>query len=169
MRSFRTLQAQGREWDFRDQVVCFCEPTTWATLSVVKAILYSALPNSLTCLSLPFFTLKNYSLPTKKSGITKIRIMKVINMMQLYRLIYYSQSVLYVSGDIFAHHQEHLAYLQYLVVFTQVTYTPHNPYSLVSTYPRHQQATTWVNTTRYCKYSQVFLMMGEKIARNMQS
>jgi hypothetical protein len=29
-------------------------------------------------------------------------------MMQLYRLIYYSKSALHVSGDIFAHHQEHL-------------------------------------------------------------
>ena len=27
--------------------------------------------------------------------------------------------------------------------------------------------TTWVNTTRYCKYSLVLLMMGENIARNM--
>jgi len=34
-------------------------------------------------------------------------------------------------------------YLQYLVVFTQVN---------------------WVNTSRYCKYSQVLLMMGENIA-----
>jgi len=25
----------------------------------------------------------------------------------------------------------------------------------------------WVNTTRYCEYSQVLLMMGENIARNM--
>ena len=31
----------------------------------------------------------------------------------------------------------------------------------------HQLAATWVNTTRYCKYSQVLLMMGENIARNM--
>jgi len=30
-----------------------------------------------------------------------------------------------------------------------------------------QPAATWVNTTRYCKYSQVFLAMGENIARNM--
>jgi len=37
----------------------------------------------------------------------------------------------------------------------------------VSTHPRHQPAATWVNTTRYCKYSQVLLMMGENIARNM--
>ena len=28
--------------------------------------------------------------------------------MQLYRLIYYSLSALHVSGDVFAHHQEHL-------------------------------------------------------------
>ena len=28
--------------------------------------------------------------------------------MQLYRLIYYSQSALHVSGRVFAHHQEHL-------------------------------------------------------------
>jgi hypothetical protein len=28
-------------------------------------------------------------------------------------------------------------------------------------------AATCVNTTRYCKYSQVLLMMGENIAQNM--
>ena len=35
-------------------------------------------------------------------------IMKVTNKMQLYRLIYYSKLALHVSGDVFAHHQEHL-------------------------------------------------------------
>jgi hypothetical protein len=35
-------------------------------------------------------------------------IMKVTNKIQLYVLIYYSHSALHVSGDIFAHHQEHL-------------------------------------------------------------
>jgi hypothetical protein len=35
-------------------------------------------------------------------------IMKVANNRQLYILIYYSQSALHVSGDVFAHHQEHL-------------------------------------------------------------
>jgi hypothetical protein len=30
-----------------------------------------------------------------------------------------------------------------------------------------QPAATWVNTTRYCKYCQVLLMMGENIARNI--
>jgi hypothetical protein len=40
-------------------------------------------------------------------------------------------------------------YLQYLVVFTQVA-------------AGCQLAATWVN--RYCKYSQVLLMMGENMA-----
>ena len=35
-------------------------------------------------------------------------ITKVTNKMQLYKLIYYSKSTLHVSGDVFAHHQEHL-------------------------------------------------------------
>jgi len=34
-------------------------------------------------------------------------IMKITNKMQLCRLIYYSLSALHVSGDVFAHHQEH--------------------------------------------------------------
>jgi len=33
-----------------------------------------------------------------------------------------------------------------------------------STHPRHQPAATWVNTTRYCKYNQMLLMVGENIA-----
>jgi len=51
-------------------------------------------------------------------------------------------------------------YLQYLVVFTQVA---------AGWFPEteHQMAATWVNTTRYCKYSQVLMMMGENIAWNM--
>ena len=35
-------------------------------------------------------------------------IMKITNKMQLSRLIYYSLSALHVSGNIFAHHLEHL-------------------------------------------------------------
>jgi len=42
----------------------------------------------------------------------------------------------------------------------------HNQHSSVPTHPRHQPAATWVNTTKYCKYSHVLLMMGENIARN---
>jgi len=36
-----------------------------------------------------------------------------------------------------------------------------------STHPWHRPAATWVNTTRYCKYSQVLLMMGENINTSM--
>jgi hypothetical protein len=68
--------------------------------------------------------------------------------MRLCRLIYYYLSTLHVSGDVFAHHQE------YLNVFTASDNT-------------HQPAATLVNITRYYKYSQVLLMMGENIARNM--
>jgi hypothetical protein len=35
-------------------------------------------------------------------------IRKVINKMQLYRLIYYSKTALHISSDVFAHHQEDL-------------------------------------------------------------
>jgi len=45
-------------------------------------------------------------------------------------------------------------YLQYLVVFTQVA-------------AGWQPSVTGVNTTRYCKYSQVLLMMGVNIVQNM--
>jgi len=38
---------------------------------------------------------------------------------------------------------------------------------LVSTHPWHQPAATWVNTTTSCKRSQVLLMMGKNIARNI--
>jgi hypothetical protein len=36
------------------------------------------------------------------------RIMNTTNEMQLYSLVYYSWSALHVSGEVFAHHQEHL-------------------------------------------------------------
>jgi hypothetical protein len=71
----------------------------------------------------------------------------------LYRLFYYSK-----SGDVFAHHQEHLTVINVCVETAM---------HAVSTHPRHQPAATWVNTARYCKYSQVLLMMGENIAQNM--
>jgi len=89
----------------------------------------------------------------------------------LYRLFYYSRSALHVFGDIFVHHQEHLT------VFT-VSGSVHPSccwlvswmsWNCVPTHPRHQPAATCVNTTRYCKYSQVLLMMGENIVRNMYS
>jgi hypothetical protein len=73
----------------------------------------------------------------------------------LYRLLHYSKSALHVSGDVFADHQEH---------FTVFTVSDSVDPSCCR---GHQPAATWVNATRYCKYSQVLLMMGENIARNM--
>jgi hypothetical protein len=55
---------------------------------------------------------------------------------------------------VFAHHQEHLT-----------IFTLSGSVHLVAAC--WQPAATWVNTTRYCKDSQVLLMMGENIARNM--
>jgi len=88
--------------------------------------------------------------------------MKVTNKMQLYRLIYYSYSALHVSGDVFAHHQEQLT------VFT-VSGSIHPSSCRLASWMsfQHQPAATWVHTTRYCKYIQVLLTMGENIARNM--
>ena len=82
----------------------------------------------------------------------------------LYRLIYNSKSAVHVSGNVFAYHQEHLT------VFT-VSGSIHPiccrlvswiSWNSVLTHPWHQPAATWVNATRYCKYSHVLLMMGEK-------
>jgi hypothetical protein len=39
----------------------------------------------------------------------------------------------------------------------------------VPIHPWHQPTATFVNITRSCKYSQVFLLMGENIAQNMYS
>jgi len=44
-------------------------------------------------------------------GCDEIIIMNTTNEMQLYRLIYYSQSALHFSGDVFAYNQEHLTVL----------------------------------------------------------
>jgi len=92
-------------------------------------------------------------------------------------LFIYFYRILHVSGGSSAHHQEHITahtasgivnqYCCYCYCWTERLYTPHNLHSSVSTYSGHQPAATWVNTTRYCKYSQVLLMMGENIDRNM--
>jgi hypothetical protein len=91
--------------------------------------------------------------------------MKVTNEMQLYRLIYYSWSALHVSGDVFAHHQEHLT------VFTASDSIQPNSlpagvmdeFQLIHDTSRQRLV---VDTTRCCIYSQVLLMMDENIARN---
>jgi len=56
--------------------------------------------------------------------------------------------------------------LKFMVCEARI-YALHKPYSSVSALPRHQPATTLVYITRWCKYSQVLLMMGKNIARNM--
>jgi hypothetical protein len=69
-------------------------------------------------------------------------IMKATNKMQLYMLIYYSNLALHVLGNVFAHHQEHLT------VFT---------------------AYGSIHSSRCQLVSQMLLMMGENIVRNMWS
>jgi hypothetical protein len=78
----------------------------------------------------------------------------------LYRLIYYSKSALHVPGDVFANHQGHLT------VFT-VSGSVHPSCCRLVFRMGHQPAATLVNTNIICKYSQVVLMMGENITRNM--
>ena len=68
--------------------------------------------------------------------------------------MYYSKSALQVSGDVFAHHQEHFT------VFI-VSGSVHPSCCWLVFHSGHQPAATWLNTTRYYKYSQVLLMMGE--------
>jgi hypothetical protein len=67
----------------------------------------------------------------------------------LYILIYCSKSAVRISGDVFAHHQEHFT----VFTISGSVYTPHKLHSLVSTHSGQQPAATWMNTTRYCKYS----------------
>jgi hypothetical protein len=91
-------------------------------------------------------------------------ITKATNKMQLYRLIYYSKSALNVSGDVFAHHQEHLTaftvsgniypsslYFKLSPFYVCCTFSSASCCRLVSwmrsTHPRHQPAATWVNIT----------------------
>jgi hypothetical protein len=55
-------------------------------------------------------------------------------------------------------------YVTWIFESYNIFHTPHNLQSSVSTHSGHRPAATWVNTTRYCKYSQVLLMMGENSA-----
>jgi len=88
--------------------------------------------------------------------------------MQLYRLIYYSYSALHVSGDVFAHHQEHLTVITVsgCIHPSRCRLVMWMSWKFQRVYDTSRQR-HWVNTTRYCNYSQVLLMMSENIARNM--
>ena len=82
-----------------------------------------------------------------------------------------TQSALHVSGDVFAHHQEHLTVftasdIVHLCCFRPVSWTKRNG---VPSRPRHRPVATWVDYIRSCKYSQMPLMMGENFARNTYS
>jgi hypothetical protein len=104
--------------------------------------------------------------------------------------LFYLEAAPRVSGGSVTHHRErkqlylhHLAFVTPLLLYASIVEelelvcvlwvayvthnTLHNQHSSVSTHSGHQPAATWVNTTRYCKYSQVLLMMGENIARNL--
>jgi hypothetical protein len=74
-------------------------------------------------------------------------ITKVTNKMQLYKLIHYSYSALQFSGDVFAHHHEHLT------VFTAsgIVHPSCCPAGVLDG----------------LKLNQVLLMMDENVARNM--
>jgi len=83
-------------------------------------------------------------------------------------LIYYSKSALHVSGDVFAHHQEHVT------VFT-VTGSVHHwccrlvsrmSWNAVLTHPRHLSA-NWYDVYYCCVYSEKLLMIDRGTARNM--
>ena len=91
--------------------------------------------------------------------------------MQLFGLFICTQSALHVSGDVFAHHQEHLTIFRasdivHVCCCRSVSWTRWN---LVPSRPWHRLAAMEVNYIRSCKYSQVLLMMGENIAWNMSS
>jgi hypothetical protein len=81
--------------------------------------------------------------------------MNTTNEMQLYRSIYCSYSALHVSVHVFAHDQDHLT------IFTAS--------GVMEELERNQPAATMVSITRCCKYSQVLLIMGENIARNIRA
>ena len=126
-----------------------------------------------------FTDLHMFDLTFTALRVTRIFLFNYENNQQdaLYRLIYYSKLSVHVSGDVLAHHQENFIVFTVsgsvhpsccrLVSRIRCVYTPRNLYSSISTHPKHQPAATWVNTTRYCKYSQVLLMIGKNIARNM--
>jgi hypothetical protein len=97
---------------------------------------------------------------------TQIGVSVLCSNQYCHTVIYYSKSALHVLGNVFAHHQENLT------VFT-VSGSVHPsccrlvPRSRPVSRTGDQPTATWVNPTRYCKYRQVLLMIGENIARNM--
>jgi len=87
------------------------------------------------------------------------------------RYTVYLETALHVSGGTSTHHQERIQLYRQSLVFVTPLLLPAaiatGSSKSVSTHPRHQPAATWMNTNRYCKYSQVLQMIGENIVRNM--
>jgi len=90
--------------------------------------------------------------------------------MQLLGLFICTQSALHVSGEVFAHHQEHLTVFTASDIVHLCCCQRHGrDGTWVPSRPCHWLAATEVDYIRSCKYSKVLLMMGENFARNMQS
>jgi hypothetical protein len=106
-------------------------------------------------------------------------IVSISNKMQRHTVYLYLETALHVSGGTSTHHQERIQlYLSIGICHTVPAICRYRGRvgtgwsvlwvaNAVSTHQIHQPTATWVNTTRYYKYSQVLLMMGENIARNM--
>jgi len=104
-------------------------------------------------------------------------IMEATNKMHIYIYIYiyiyigsfFIPSQLYMFDAMFSPIiRSTWLYLQHLVVFTLVASGWCHGW-IETRHEWHQPTATGVNITRCCKYSQVLLMMGENIVRNMQS
>ena len=88
------------------------------------------------------------------------------NNLQLFYLFICTQSAIHVSGDVFAHHQEHFTVftasdIVHLCCCRTVSWTR---FQLVHDTGRQQH---WWTISEACKYSEVLLMMSENIDRNM--
>ena len=81
-----------------------------------------------------------------------VKLIAVDNQQDATILFYLLYSALHVSGDVFAHYQEHITVNTASGNVHRCCFWP---------------AATSVDVTRSCSYSDMLLMMGENIARNM--
>jgi len=77
-------------------------------------------------------------------------------------LFFCTQSILHVSGEVFAHHQDNLTVftasgIAHVCCCQPVSWTRWNSFQ---TRPWQRPAATLVEYIRSCKYSQMILMMG---------
>jgi hypothetical protein len=114
IRTFGSTQksnpSTGR-WEF-----CICQWRICTGLLFVSYLswltAYGFQAGPLTCLLILFIPGCSNKVVTWDTNVILVIIpdttMKITKKDALYRFIYYSKSVLHVSGDVFAHHQEHL-------------------------------------------------------------